>query len=343
MANPDDTGTTQPPSGQPATIAKRRGGFGRVVWPLVGGAFAAAAGYGAAQYVPNGWPLASVGALQAQVAAQDAQVQALSGQVQALQQDVVNMLNRVVTLETAVTPQAHAGQITALEARMSVLESRPTPAGMDTQALRQLQTDVAAMKTDGAAVLSLQAQADLDAKVKATEAKLVALEQAAQAQATATLTRAALGQIAAALDSGAPYAAAISALSGTELPSVLADHATAGLPSLQDLQATFPDSARAALNAALRANMGESWSERVSNFLRTQVGVRALTPREGNDPDAILSRAEAALAAGDVAQALAELSTLPAPAQDALGAWRTQAQLRIDAQTALEALLAKAG
>jgi hypothetical protein len=73
------------------------------------------------------------------------------------------------------------------------------------------------------------------------------------------------------------------------------------------------------------------------------VGVRALTPREGNDPDAILSRAEAALTAGDVAQALAEIATLPAVAQDALAAWRTQAQLRLDAQAALQALLAKAG
>ncbi|MBV5276525.1 hypothetical protein JZU56_01410, partial [bacterium] len=68
-------------------------------------------------------------------------------------------------------------------------------------------------------------------------------------------------------------------------------------PSAQALQASFPDSARTALEAALRANMGESWSERVGNFLRTQVGVRSLTPRDGPDPDAILSRAEAALTA----------------------------------------------
>jgi hypothetical protein len=123
----------------------------------------------------------------------------------------------------------------------------------------------------------------------------------------------------------------------------LADNATAGLPSLQSLQATFPDTARTALEAALRANMGESWSERVGNFLRTQVGVRSLTPREGPDPDAILSRAEASLSAGDVAQALVEIAKLPTPAQDALAAWRAQAQLRLDAQAALRALLAKAG
>ena len=327
---PDDTGTT------PQAPQRKRRGLAWVIWPLLGGALAAAAGYGVAQYVPNGWPMASVVTLQTQVAV-------LSDQVQALQADLQKADARLASLETAPAPQSDAGQIAALELRLAALESKPMPAGTDSAALDQLRTEVAAIKTNGAAVMSAQVQADLDAKVQATEAKLTAMEQSAQAQAAATLTRAALGQIAAALDSGAPYPSAIAALAGADIAVVLTDNATAGLPSLQALQASFPDSARTALEAALRANMGESWSERVGNFLRTQVGVRSLTPRDGPDPDAILSRAEAALTAGDVAQALAEIATLPTPAQDALSAWRVQAQLRLDAQAALAALLAKAG
>jgi hypothetical protein len=280
--------------------------------------------------------MASVVTLQTQVAV-------LSDQVQALQADLQKADARLASLETAPAPQSDAGQIAALELRLTTLESKPMPAGTDSAALDQLRAEVAAIKKNGAAVMSAQVQADLDAKVQATEAKLTAIEQSAQAQAAATLTRAALGQIAAALDSGAPYPSAIAALAGADIAVVLTDNATAGLPSLQALQASFPDSARTALEAALRANMGESWSERVGNFLRTQVGVRSLTPRDGPDPDAILSRAEAALTAGDVAQALAEIATLPTPAQDALSAWRVRAQLRLDAQAALAALLAKAG
>ena len=280
--------------------------------------------------------MASVVTLQDKVAA-------LSDQVQALQQDLQKAGDRLATLESAPAPQVDGQKIAVLEARIAALESKPTPIGTDSAALAQLRAEVAAIKTDGAAVVSAQVQADLDAKVKATEAKLAAIEQAAQSQAAATLTRAALRQIAAAMDSGAPYPAALAALTDTALPAVLADHAATGLPSLQALQASFPDSARAALDSALRADMGESWSDRVANFVRTQVGVRALTPRDGNDPDAILSRAEAALTAGDVAQAMAEIATLPTPAQDALAAWRAQAQLRLDAQAALQALLAKAG
>ncbi len=327
---PDDTGTT------PQAPQRKRRGLAWVIWPLLGGALAAAAGYGVAQYVPNGWPMASVVTLQTQVAV-------LSDQVQALQADLQKADARLASLETAPAPQSDAGQIAALELRLATLESKPMPAGTDSAALDQLRAEVAAIKKNGAAVMSAQVQADLDAKVQATEAKLTAIEQSAQAQAAATLTRAALGQIAAALDSGAPYPSAIAALAGADIAVVLTDNATAGLPSLQALQASFPDSARAALEAALRANMGESWSERVGNFLRTQVGVRSLTPRDGPDPDAILSRAEAALTAGDVAQALAEIATLPTPAQDALSAWRVRAQLRLDAQAALAALLAKAG
>lgn len=327
---PDDTGTT------PQAPQRKHRGLAWVIWPLLGGALAAAAGYGVAQYVPNGWPMASVVTLQTQVAV-------LSDQVQALQADLQKADARLASLETAPAPQSDAGQIAALELRLAALESKPMPAGTDSAALDQLRAEVAAIKTNGAAVMSAQVQADLDAKVQATEAKLTAIEQSAQAQAAAILTRAALGQIAAALDSGAPYPSAIAALAGADIAVVLTDNATAGLPSLQALQASFPDSARTALEAALRANMGESWSERVGNFLRTQVGVRSLTPRDGPDPDAHLSRAEAALTAGDVAQALAEIATLPTPAQDALSAWRVRAQLRLDAQAALAALLAKAG
>ncbi len=97
--------------------------------------------------------------------------------------------------------------------------------------------------------------------------------------------------------------------------------------------------ARAALEAALRANMGESWTDRVSSFLRSQTGLRSLTPREGDDPDAILSRAEAALAQGNVAQTLTELEVLPPAAKPPLEDWTAQAKLRLDAEAALAAMV----
>jgi hypothetical protein len=118
----------------------------------------------------------------------------------------------------------------------------------------------------------------------------------------------------------------------------LADNAVAGLPTIADLQDSFAPAARDALEAALRANMGESWTERVSSFLRSQTGLRSLTPREGDDPDAVLSRAEAALSDGRVADAMAELQAIPEAGKAALQEWLALAQTRVDAEAAVAAL-----
>jgi hypothetical protein len=60
-----------------------------------------------------------------------------------------------------------------------------------------------------------------------------------------------------------------------------------------------------------------------------------LTPREGTDPDAILSRADAAVAEGRITDAIAEAAALPAEGQAALAAWLEQANLYLTAQQAV--------
>jgi hypothetical protein len=79
----------------------------------------------------------------------------------------------------------------------------------------------------------------------------------------------------------------------------------------------------------------------VGAFLRAQLGVRSLEPREGDDADAILSRAEAALAEGRLGDALAEIETLPEGARAAMSGWAAEATARRDALAAAEALSAE--
>lgn len=74
--------------------------------------------------------------------------------------------------------------------------------------------------------------------------------------------------------------------------------------------------------------------DRVSAFFRTQLGTRSLEPKEGDDPDAILSRAEAALKAGQLDTALAELAAMPEAGQPALAPWIASANARRDALAA---------
>jgi predicted nucleic acid-binding Zn-ribbon protein len=262
------------------------------------------------------------------------------------------------------------GALAGIEARLSELEQRPAvdrtamasavtastaasgttgTVGIDDSVLAAYDQQLQALKaelesqrgtatgaSDELKALAEQAQSQL----AAATAEAAKLKADAEAVGQAALARAALSRIKAALDSGEPYSGAVAELTeaGQEVPEVLAASAEAGIPSLTELQQSFPDAARAALDAALRADMGETWPERAAAFLRTQTGARSLTPREGQDPDAVLSRAEAALHEGQVAAALAELATLPEAARAPLAGWIASAEQREAASAAVAAL-----
>jgi len=76
----------------------------------------------------------------------------------------------------------------------------------------------------------------------------------------------------------------------------------------------------------------------VMAFLQDQLGVRSVAPKDGNDADAVLSRAEAALKAGDLASAFAELDALPSEGQAEMTDWIALATRRAQALDALSAL-----
>lgn len=317
----------------PAATPPRKGGW---LGPILGGVIAAGAGYGLAQYVPNGWPLQDTSALQAALTAQQQETAALKTQLAELVAQKPPAAPDLTPLDTRVT---------ALESRLTAIELLPTDgsgassAALAAQdaAIKQMQAQLQALATAAPPVDTAAAEAllkdaqDAAAKIKAD----------AEAVAKTAEARAALGRLQAALDSGSAYASALPALG--QVPEILTANAETGLPTLAALQDSFPEAARAALEAALRANMGESWTERVTSFLRSQTGARSLAPREGSDPDAILSRAEAALASGDLATALTEITTLPAEAQTALEGWRSTAETRMAAQQAVAGLAATIG
>ena len=319
------------------------------VWLLAGGILAALIGFGLSVLVPKGWPVTDTSALEAALQAETAETQALKAQVGQLAEapkpaadpELSNRLTAVETALTAAQSQDPVARLTALEDRLTAIEALPKDGSAGSgAALAALQADVTALKSAGPSTDAVrQAAAAIDDKVKAAEAQFAALQDAASAATRSN----ALHEIAAALDSGAPFSAALAELGSADLPKSLTDTAQSGVPSLQSLRASFPDAARAALGAALKANMGSSWTDRVSAFLRNESGARSLTPRDGADPDAVLSRAEAALAAGDLAKTLTELSALPPEGQAAMASWQADCTKRVNAQTDVAALLATSG
>lgn len=298
----------------------------------LGGAIAAAAGYGVAQYVPKGWPIQDTSALQAALDAQTQQIADLQTQIAELatKQTGGDLAERLAAVEAA--------QDYALS-QIKEVQSRP-PAGRADPALAE---ELAAVK-DQLSKLQTAAAPDTsaaDAMLKEAQAAAETIRAEAEATAKKSEQRAALGRVQAALDSGVAYGSALTVLG--DVPAVLKDNADKGVPSLSALQNTFPAAARAALDAGIRSDMGDSWTERTMNFLRTQTGARSLTPSDGTDPDAVLSRAEAALAQNDLSGALTELATLPPESQAAMAEWRAIAEVRQAAIKAAADLAATIG
>ena len=68
-----------------------------------------------------------------------------------------------------------------------------------------------------------------------------------------------------------------------------------------------------------------------------------MTPKDGDDPDAILSRAEAAVRQGKLSEALAEISKLSTDAQAQMSEWMDAAKTRVAASDAVNSLLNELG
>ncbi|WP_370213115.1 COG4223 family protein [Roseovarius sp.] len=253
--------------------------------------------------------------LETRLAEQDKEISALSQQLA----DMASAQPETVSPDQIADIEA---QLSALGDRLAAAETlaqRAAPAGeaVSSDELQKLREEMDRL-------LAEAAQKDDQARTAARD----------------TLRRAALTRVRTALDNGSTFAEALDDLgnTGQEIPSDLQAIANGGAPTLAALQTSFPDAARRALEAARRADPDAHAGSGVLGFLNSQLGVRSLEPREGTDPDAILSRAEAALRDGQLAATLEELATLPDPAQAEIAGWVEQAQTRLTATQAADTL-----
>jgi len=162
------------------------------------------------------------------------------------------------------------------------------------------------------------------------------LEAKAAAESQTAANAAILSQLHGQLDSGQSYESLLADLKagGVTIPDALSAPAENGVASISTLQAEFTPAARTALADARDADKRTG----LIAFLQRQTNARSVSPKDGDDPDAVLSRAEAALGAGDLASALEELRALPQSAQAALADWEKAAQTRLSAMQAADAL-----
>ncbi len=154
----------------------------------------------------------------------------------------------------------------------------------------------------------------------------------------------AVGQIALAIDQGLPFQRPLQSLSalsedgGGDDAAVLAAAAETGVVSLDSLQRRFPAMARAVRDAAVTEGT-DNWLADALDRVQALVTVRTI-PGEvaGDSADAVLARAENRLANGNLAGAVDALGALAGGPADAAGPWIRDAQARLDALAALDAL-----
>ena len=185
--------------------------------------------------------------------------------------------------------------------------------------------------------------ADLAAQVNAMQAQEAAdhgqlsLMQANSTDLDKLTTRIALLNALAtarmALDAGQPLGTIPNA------PPALAQFATAAPPTEAALRQSFPEAAEAASAASLSPN------GKVGFWARTKLRLEGIiTISNGNTvlfgppAAAVLNQAGAALTAGNLAGAVADLQALSPSAQAAMAGWLAQAKALLDARAALLAM-----
>jgi hypothetical protein len=334
-----------PPVAPKPVVTPSRGGAGAFIGLLLGGVAAAAIGFVAARYVvPEGWPFpgvppeedpvaVAVEAQGARIAGLTDRIDVLGGAVSTLEADTTlstlqtDLTTRLDGLDTGLATMTT--RLDEIDARLAAVEKlAPEGSAAAQMAAEAYERELAALRE--------MFQAELT-KVEAAQSDAATLEAQAAEAAKAAAGRAALARITAALDTGRPFDDALFDLTnstGIDAPAALADLAAEGVPTLAALQQAFPAAARAGLDASVRAGVESGEVSRFTAFLQTQLGARSLEPKEGEDADAVLSRAEGALTQGDIAGALAELAAMPEAGVPALADWRTLAETR---KAALEA------
>ncbi len=342
------TATTTPP--QPAP--RRSGGLGA---GLIGGLIGAGLVLGAGWLWLDRNPRADefdtrLAALERDTAPLADEIEGLRGETETRLSEIDARLGAAETGLSDIGARLDASaddlgtRLSALDARLTETEANAGPDGtLAREAVARWQGEVDALRADlEAQAREIAAMAE-EAAQQVSEAERTAeqIEAEAATVAARARARATLAEIEAALETGEPYPALLEELQATapaEIPAALTAPASEGVASRAELIEAFPEPARAALATARREGLSGEEGGRVAGFFRDTLQLRSTAPGAGATTDAVLSRAEAALRDGRLAEALSEIETLPEPVRAAMSDWIAPARTRAEALAAADTL-----
>ena len=190
------------------------------------------------------------------------------------------------------------------------------------------------------------AEKDAEAAAAAATAAETASRSAEGKVETAILdasVRSAIAALTSRLQNGASFGGALSELerlTGVAAPAELTGIAENGVATTAALLRTFGRSAQAAISADIRAGADdEGVLGKASARLRSVVAGRPKNEQTGDDTGAVVSRIEARLRDGALAEALAEAGALSPAAKEAMSAWLDRLGARVAAESAASAYI----
>jgi hypothetical protein len=184
--------------------------------------------------------------------------------------------------------------------------------------------------------------AALDQRIAKLEAALPDLSSAIDRGAASAKSGAAaiaFANLREAVDAGRSYIAELAALRslapGISEFGALPTHAEAGIPTLPELARAFQQAAEASPTTA-PAPADNSLLDSVIASAKSAVRIRRIDgAANGDQPSAVLARAEAHLKQNELAAAVKEVESLPAPAREAFASWLDGARARASADETL--------
>lgn len=265
------------------------------------------------------------------------------------QAELAALREQVRALEARLAQQPRGADVTPLENRLGqteaavkALQAQPqVPAKLvdEVESLGKQVADLKRTSADAAAVLRL---ADRVEKVEAGFRDM----QARRSSAAALLL--AVGQLREALAAAMPYDAelrALKALAGNDAEvgaavDILKPRAAAGIPTLTVLTARLDAQASAIIRAQVLPEQQGWWRQTIDRLASLVTIEREDGNAAGSSPAAILARAQAALAAGDLAGAVAEMDGLSNGPAEQAAPWVADAKARLAAGKAVSEVTA---
>jgi hypothetical protein len=262
-------------------------------------------------------------------------------EIAALRQEIAAIAERPGA--PAIDPAIVDGLKTGQDAVVKSVETLGADIAAAKEAQKSLADEVAALKNSGGAagsdpaamaavsdkIAALEAKLDgvsgndASAKLSEMQAQIAALKQEAGAQTGASNVAQAIAAagLKAAIDRGGAFASELEtfatvAPASPELEQ-LKNLAASGVPSKAELSAAFGKAADAMLAAAQTIDPNAGLFARLTASAKGLVRSRPVGVIEGDSPEALVARMEAALGKGDLDAALAEAEKLPDAARAA--------------------------